>query len=394
MIATNDAAARGASDTRLRYVDALRAIAALLVVWLHVGDSFVHLDGTAPLRGAWLQGIASGVDFGRVGVVAFFLISGFVIPFSMRPAQPMPVRTFLVKRFVRIFPAYWLSIPFGALTGWWLWGREFGAADFLVNLTLLQDVFGMRSAEGLYWTLLVEWVFYAVCVGLLLSGSLDKPRRWLALAAALGAVHSAAMVARWLGTPLMGSTAAFWFLNLSIMLCGTLYRQVVFERTPATDGVARIGTLLLLGYYLVVLPLAAAWAVGFEHNPLIAYALGLLLFVVGTRYVRIQTRLTDWLGALSYSIYLFHPVVFMSLLWLLSRQPAGSLWRTQHLGVYLAVVVVLTIAIAALVHRWVEQPCIRLGHRLAKSMRERSRIDVSREDAACTAPAMPLRGDR
>ena len=82
------------------------------------------------------------------------------------------------------------------------------------------------------------------------------------------------------------------------------------------------------------------------------------------------------------------------LLWLLSRQPAGSWWRTQHLGVYLALVVVLTIAIAALVHRWVEQPCIRLGHRLARSMRDRPRIDLAGESAAPTARTMPLRGDR
>ncbi len=372
MAEVSAAAARGAPDTRLRYVDALRAIAAFLVLWLHVGDSFVHLDGATPLRGAWLQSVASSVDLGRVGVVAFFLISGFVIPFSMRPSQPAPVRSFLIKRFLRIFPAYWLSIPFGAATGWWLWGREFGVADFLVNLTLLQDLFGMRAAEGLYWTLLVEVVFYGLCVGLLLTRSLHRPRRLLALAVAFGAVYSLALVTHWLGRPLMGTVAAFWFLNLSIMLCGTLYRRLIVDDELQHDRLARAGTIALFGYYLIVLPCAAVWAAGFARNATIAYALGMLLFVVGTRFVRIQTRLTDWLGRISYSIYLFHPVVFMSLLWLLSRQPAGSWWRTQHLGVYIAVVAALTVAIAALVYRWVERPCIGLGHRLARSVQERA----------------------
>lgn len=371
MIEKEVAVASGTPDTRLRYIDSLRAIAALLVLWLHVGDSFVHLGGALPLRGAWLQGFASSIDLGRVGVVVFFLISGFVIPFSMHPAQPTPVRTFLIKRFFRIFPAYWLSIPFGALTGWWLWGHEFGAVDFLVNLTLLQDLFGLRSAEGLYWTLLVELVFYGLCVTLLLTKCLDKPRRLLALALLLGGVHTLAMIARWYGTPIMASTAAFWFLNLSIMLCGTLYRQLVFAPTPARDRLACIGTIALLGYYLVVLPSAAVWAIGFERNALVAYALGLLIFIVGTRWVRIQTRLTDWLGAISYSIYLFHPVVFMSLLWLLSRQPVGSWWRSQHLGIYLAVNIVLTVAIAAAVYRCIEQPGIRLGRRLARRLQRR-----------------------
>lgn len=381
MAATSVAPASGAPDTRLRYVDALRAIAALLVLWLHVGDAFVHLNGAVALPGAWLQDFASNVDLGRVGVVAFFLISGFVIPFSMQPSQPAPVRTFAIKRFFRIFPAFWLSIPLGAATGWWLWGREFGVADFLANMVLLQDLLGMRAAEGLYWTLLVEVVFYGLCVGLLLTRSLDRPRRLLALAAAFGAVHSLAMLAHWFGRPLMGTVAAFGFLNLSIMLCGTLYRRLLLEGEP--DRVARNGTLALFGCYLVVLPLAAICAVGVARNAMIAYALGVLLFVVGTRLVRIQTRLTDWLGAISYSIYLFHPVVFMSLLWLLLRQPAGSWWRTQHLGVYIAVVAALTVALAALVHRWVEQPCIRLGRRLAR--REQDRVGGLRPAA---------RGDR
>lgn len=397
MTAVNAAAAGGAPDTRLRYVDALRAIAALLVLWLHVGDSFVHLDGAAPLPGAWLQSLASSVDLGRVGVVTFFLISGFVIPFSMHPAQPAPVRTFLLKRFLRIFPAYWLSIPFGAFTGWWLWGRTFGAADFLVNLTLLQDLFGMRAAQGLYWTLLVEVVFYALCVGLLLTRSLDRPRRLLALAVAFGGLHSLALVMHWLGRPLLGTVAAFWFLNLSIMLCGTLYRGLLLDEAPQRDHLARAGTLALFAYYLVVLPVAAVWAAGFARNATIAYALGMLLFVVGTRWVRIQTRLTDWLGEISYSIYLFHPVVFMSLLWLLSRQPAGSWWRTQHLGVYIAVVAVLTVGVAALVFRWVERPCIRLGHRLARGLQQRVAAGrraapagaVARTQAAVVDSAVP-----
>lgn len=371
MSTSDAAAARSVRDVRLRYVDALRAIAALLVLWLHVGDSFVHLDGAVPLRGAWLQGFAASIDLGRVGVVMFFLISGFVIPFSMHPAQPAPARAFLIKRLFRIFPAYWLSIPFGALSGFWLWGREFGTADFLVNLTLLQDLFGMRSAEGLYWTLLVELVFYALCIALLLTGSLGRPRRLLVLALLFGGVHTLAMFTRWLGAPLMGSTAAFWFLNLSIMLCGTLYRQLLFDEGASRDPRARAGTLMLLGYYLVVLPLAAVWAIGFERNALVAYALGLLLFIVGTRWLRVQTRLTDWLGAISYSIYLFHPVVFLSLLWLLSRQPQGSWWRSQHLGVYLVVNVVLTVALAMLVYRWVERPGIRIGGELARRMQRR-----------------------
>lgn len=362
-----------AAEPRLRGIDALRAIAALLVLWQHVAEVYVRMNGAVLLAGSWLADLADSLNFGRIGVVAFFLVSGFVIPFSMQPGQPAAVRTFVIKRFFRLFPAYWLSVPLGALTGYWIWGHEFGLADFLVNLTLLQDVFGMRPAEGLYWTLLMELVFYGLCVVLLLTHSLDNPRRLLALAWGLGLMHVVAMVAIRLGLPLSSTAVAFGFLNLSIMLCGTLLRWLLREAPTTSDPLVVRGTRLLLAVYLVVLPLASLPMIGFSRNPFVAYAIGTLLFllVAGGR-LRLQSRLTDWLGRISYSIYLFHPVVFLSVLWMLQRLPPQSAWRTQHLAVYIGVNLLLTLAVAAVVYRWVEQPGMRLGQRLARAVRERA----------------------
>jgi len=58
-------------------------------------------------------------------------------------------------------------------------------------------------------------------------------------------------------------------------------------------------------------------------------------------------------------------------LWLLQRQPQGSWWRTQHLAVYLLANLALTLLLAEAVHRWVEQPSIRLGRRCAKALQRR-----------------------
>lgn len=380
---------RAPHNSRLRYIDALRAIAALLVVWLHVGESYVQLDPVGA-NGHWLYAFAQSIDVGRIGVVAFFLISGFVIPFSIRADRPAPISTFAIKRFLRIYPAYWLSVPLGVLTTYWLWGRHFSVGDFLVNLTLLQDFFGVQAAQGLYWTLLVELVFYVLCIGLLLTRSLHDMRRVCALAIAFGLVHALAMIAHWLGRPLMSSTTAFWCLNLSIMLCGTLYRTCVIEGRARRDPWLRFGFGGLLAFYLAVYPIATTWAVGFERNAAISYALGLLLFIAGTSGVRIATRVTDWLGQISYSVYLFHPVIFQPLLWWLLQQPTGSWWRTRHLGIYLLVNMLLTIAFASVVYRFVEKPCIDLGHRYSRKRAARKAdrhvvVPVATQPAVATA---------
>ncbi len=70
------------SLNRFASLDALRGLAALLVVWQHSSESFVKL-GSVAANGTLLADIAWNVDFGRIGVICFFLISGFVIPSSL-----------------------------------------------------------------------------------------------------------------------------------------------------------------------------------------------------------------------------------------------------------------------------------------------------------------------
>ncbi|GAA0704071.1 acyltransferase [Dokdonella soli] len=352
-------------DRRLRHIDALRAIAALLVLWRHVADIYVHADPSGMAGGRWLRAIADSVDVGRIGVIVFFLISGFVIPFSMHAGRPAAVGSFVIKRFFRIYPAYWLSIPLGALTGFWIWGNEFSARDFAINLTLLQNVLGARPAEGLYWTLLAEWTFYALCVVLLLTNSLANMRRVCALAIGLGLAHALAEVTRSLGMPLLDAKVSLACFYLSIMLCGTLYRTCVVDGAARRAPWLRASVYALFAGYLAILPAAGLLMTGAERDAWIPCALGMAVFIGGTSWLRVSTRLTDWLGRISYSIYLFHPVVFMALWWWLLQQPATSWWRTQHLGVYLFVNAALTIVVAACVYRFVEKPSIACGHRIA-----------------------------
>lgn len=360
---------------RLRHIDALRAIAALLVVCLHVTQSYAGIGPAGQTPGRWMAELTQGLDVGRVGVVLFFLISGYVIPSSLHPDRPAPYATFAIRRFFRIYPAYWLSIPFCAFATWWLWGLPFTAADFLVNLTLLQDVFGFRPASGVYWTLLVELVFYLLCIVLSIAGSLGVPLRIALLAGVLAAAHASGAFALWLEVPL-NRALVFLPLHLSLMLCGTLLRL----HADGKQLPVRMRWLLpaLLSFYLVLFPLAAAWARGPVNNYVVSTALGLLLFLAGSRLPRLGTRWLAWLGGISYSIYLFHVPAYMPLYWWLTRQPTDSWWRAQHIGVYLVLSVVVTLVVAACVQRLVERPGIRLGHWLASRWLDDARIPPQR----------------
>ena len=136
---------------------------------------------------------------------------------------------------------------------------------------------------------------------------------------------------------------------------------------------SKIGVWALFAFHMVVLPLGATWAIGLERNATIPYALGMLLFVLGVSVFPVASRFTDWLGRISYSVYLFHPVVFQASVWLLLQQPAASWWRSWHLGIYLLVDIGLTLVLADVVYRWVERPGIAMGHRLAAAWAARRR---------------------
>ena len=89
---------------RFHLLDAIRGIAALLVVAYHAPPDFGRL---VPFRSGFLA-----VDL-------FFALSGFVIAFSYerRLLEGMPYRNFVVTRLIRLYPVYLISTVFAVVIG-------------------------------------------------------------------------------------------------------------------------------------------------------------------------------------------------------------------------------------------------------------------------------------
>jgi len=150
-----------APNARLRELDLMRLVAALMVVAGHyLSTSTEHLRNSI----AWGQVFDWGplvgqmAQFGELGVDAFFIISGFVIALS---AEGRTAREFLVSRAARIVPTFW----FCCTLTWLLIAldpgyRQVSIAQLLANLFFVARPLGYEFVDGVYWSLVVEVRFY------------------------------------------------------------------------------------------------------------------------------------------------------------------------------------------------------------------------------------------
>ena len=122
---------------RLRFIDGLRGLAALLVVAAHADNRF---------------------EVGRHGVSIFFVISGFIICYSLRntPATWIDSLRFIGRRIVRLDPPYWALIATTQL----LARPSVSAGSLLAHAFYVQSFVGYSHIVTVFWTLCIEVQFY------------------------------------------------------------------------------------------------------------------------------------------------------------------------------------------------------------------------------------------
>lgn len=143
------------NSKRLHELDVIRGIAALSIVLFHYTTRYHKIYGHS-------ETLFIKFPYGIYGIELFFILSGFVIFFTMERTKS--VSDYVVGRFSRLYPAYWTAVLVTfmvvALVG--LPGRQVGLSDALINLTMLQSFFEVPHVDGSYWTLARELSFYTI----------------------------------------------------------------------------------------------------------------------------------------------------------------------------------------------------------------------------------------
>lgn len=323
------------SQARLAELDALRGVAVILVVLYHYTTRVGELFPSA----AWGE-----FAFGSYGVHLFFVISGFVIVMTLeRSARALD---FVVARFSRLYPAYWTGVLATALVLALLRGPMDppSLSQVLVNLTMLQSFFKVPPVDGVYWTLEVELLFYAMMLGLFSLGWLSRAHRPIAAWLALSALYySPAWQAGVAGLPLSGLAARLLILEYApFFVIG-----VMFYRLHARQGNAAWNYgLAASAWCLVSLTFPAAVAA------MILAASGVLWKLSRGGLPVLCFRPLVFFGTISYSLYLVHQNIGQSLIVDLAAAGVGPALRA-------AVAAAFSIALAAIITFSIERPALK-----------------------------------
>lgn len=357
---------------RFSHIDALRGIAALLVIWLHVSEVFVRLSPETFAQGTALYDLAWAVDVGRIGVVIFFAISGFVICRSLNGNRIEGSKKFIIRRLLRLYPAFWVSIPLGLFSMWWLFDKPFGWNIIAANMTMLPELLGEPPVIALYWTLETELAFYILCWILFFNRKLNNPLILFLMSALLTCLFIVLKI--YLISPEVRSSLKAMPYHLAIMFWGGFFRYWYDDKKALIILATRKIQLQWLLYILTIIVFMPAFSAFIQGNitqdsHLLrlgkSYTLGLSVFIIGNLVFKIKNRFMVWTGTISYSLYLIHPVIFYSLFWYLKNKAPYWL-MTFHLSIYIAFTMVFSMVLSAIIYYLVEKPAIDYAHKMTR----------------------------
>jgi len=374
-VPATDRAAPRATTGRVAAIDGLRGVAALLVVFFHLHEAISR--STAHWLWSPLDWVARN---GFLGVDIFFVISGYVIALSVSKGSPTPAYfgRFILRRSIRLDPPYWSAIvlELALLHATLTFFPDIKVAlpstpQLLSHLVYAQELLGYGSIVPVFWTLCYEIQFYAFFVGLVVVGAMLPARMRAPLLVA----------AFWTGLFILSLWTRYWRPEglpngLAIDRWFQFFIGVLTYRAVTDAGrmPALVGAWVALGVTVV---LAGAPAV-----QLLAILVSVTL-VVAARGNRVSAALSirplRFLGAISYSLYLYHSSVGWRYVSLVQRLVPGP-WHPPFAVLVYVVGIIGSVGFAAALWRVIEQPCLKLCQRVRLPLR-------TAEPAAVTMPS-------
>lgn len=354
----------------------LRALAAISVLLFHWGSAIGFFSYAQKLTSVDIAGVSFSIlaplDFGWLGVPVFFILSAVLLGAAWQEKELSfsSYGVYLRRRFLRIFPAFWLQLVLLALLapvlgivfeleGVWHFIKH---SLLLINLPPWMD----KPLNPVWWTLPVEFGFYLV-LPLLAVVFRNKSALCLLLFGFVVTVAWRLFVfssyetdnyAPYIYTLDALPGVLFTFcLGLALVLHGS---GRLFDKLIGVGGFAASILVLLVLTLLLKVNVETYWSGG-TLLLLWPAAVAVCLVMIIARYLHHDSRILSakplqYLGDISFGIYLWHYPVLQYLSKIMDSLPHNLFTMLLSLGLTF----LLTIIIAHLSYRFVERPCMQM----------------------------------
>ncbi|MGY1434188.1 acyltransferase family protein [Streptomyces reniochalinae] len=371
MTAIQSTPTEGARSSPLPSLTGLRFVAAMAVFFWHVGNLgvFADKDAGSAYMTVFYQGGWTAVNF-------YFVLSGFILTWSARPADT--ARVFWRRRFFRIYPNYLVSLAAAVLVGdlVLLFYRDTGMRLFsgFLNVFMLQAWFPDERIEfginSIAWSMSVEAFFY-LCFPLLVKyvRRIPAKRLWFTAMGLMAAVWMVPLVAQLLPDQprtFLGpvSRTQYWFVyvfpltRLFEFVLGMVMARIVMAGRWVRLGALPVALIVLAGYVLPDVLTFLPWS--FRQTACSVIPMALLIPTVATcdlagRWTPFRGQVMVWLGGVSYAFFLLHARVISA-----AHQWLGSeTWETPMAVAVIVFMFVATLTAAGLLFTLVERPVMK-----------------------------------
>jgi peptidoglycan/LPS O-acetylase OafA/YrhL len=320
---------KSAPVKHLGYLDGLRALAAIFVVFHH---AFLQINFTDRPQLGFINQFTHVFDYGSYAVGLFITISGFCLMLPVAKGNGT-IRhgtiDFFKRRAWRILPSYYLAMAISLLLVWLFVGQKTGThwdtslpvtgTSIFTHLILLQDAFGYdANINHVFWSIAVEWRIYFLFPLLVLGWRKIGPIPTTVLA-----VISSYILYN-LFALIIGSSLSAHYLGLFVM--GMLAATIVFSSKDILSNLRQLpwGWITILMSIIIVFISSAKISHGHILSTyIIDYFVGLwsmaLLITISLNPNHWLAKFLNYqpivfLGTFAYSIYLIHAPL-LQILW-------------------------------------------------------------------------------
>lgn len=317
---------------RIGVLDSFRGLAALSVVYYHLTHWFRQKHGHV---------FSESFDFiyGSYAVFFFFIISGFVIFMTVERCKSPS--EFLYRRFIRLYPTYWLCMIFSAFILYF-----FGIAEtrptlsqFLLNFTMVQRLLRVEDIDPSYWSLLPELAFYFIIFTVFATKLLDRIYLWGGC---------------WIFCSFINGYYDLHKLELFFQYSGLFFSGILFFKMFKGDKRLIHHFSILICYITVIfnLDLKAPYAILSYLPATTVYVLFYLFLYNKLNFL--DNKPLRFLGFISYPLYLVHQGMGFTILLLLRNYGLTQYW-------VIFIPMIAAILVAYIIARYIEKPIIKFA---------------------------------